>query len=51
MTTFRSEFLKLDLDLDALAQQVSRALGWACRLTPLPVKCTYPVFRGDGDGA
>lgn len=51
MTTFRSEFLKLDIDLDALAQQVSRALGWACRLTPLPVKCTYPVFRGDGDGA
>lgn len=29
---------------------MSAALGQAYRLTPLAVKCTYPVFRGEADG-
>lgn len=35
-------------DLEAV---ISAALGLTYRLTPLPVKCTYPVFRGDAEGA
>lgn len=30
-----------------LGDVVTRALGRECRLTPLSVKCTYPVFRGE----
>ena len=42
----------IDLAVDAgeLAEVVSAALGRRCRLTPLGVKCTYPVFRGEADG-
>jgi len=32
---------------DELGSVVSRALGREFSLTPLPVKCTYPVFRGE----
>ena len=40
-----------DVDLGELSARVSAAVGRACRLTPLQVKCTYPVFRGEADGA
>lgn len=50
MTAYRSEFLHEDIDLDALASLVSRSLGKTCRLMPLHVKCTYPVFYGEIDG-
>ena len=35
------------VDAGELAEVVSAALGRRCRLTPLGVKCTYPVFRGE----
>ena len=41
----------LAVDVGELAQAVSAALGRRWRLTPLGVKCTYPVFRGEADGA
>ena len=49
--TVHSDFLRLDIDPDELAAAVARALGRRYRLAPLSVKCTYPVFRGEADGA
>lgn len=46
-----SSFLGQDIDLDELSRVVADALGVAYRLTPVAVKCTYPVFRGDAPGA
>lgn len=46
-TVIHSEFLNQDIDLDELARLVASVRGGRCRLTPLAVKCTYPVFRGD----
>lgn len=43
--------IDLSVDLDALSAIVSSALGRKYRLTPLNVKCTYPVFRGEAEGA
>ena len=41
----------IDFSADAgeLAEVVSAALGRRCRLMPLGVKCTYPVFRGEAE--
>lgn len=39
------------VDVGVLADSVAAALGRRYRLTPLGVKCTYPVFRGEADGA
>jgi Ser/Thr protein kinase RdoA (MazF antagonist) len=50
MRVYRSSFLKTDVDLEELSRLVADALGVAYRLTPLGVKCTYPVFRGDAEG-
>ena len=47
---FRAEFLKLEIDLDELSGAIESVLGRRYRLTPLDVKCTYPVFRGESDG-
>lgn len=38
------------IDLGDLSATVSDALGRRYRFTPLGVKCTYPVFRGEADG-
>ena len=38
------------IDPDELSTTVADALGRRYRLTPLGVKCTYPVFRGEADG-
>jgi len=47
-----SEFLGLDIDVGELSRLVAGAVGRACRLTSLRVRCTYPVFRGEAaDGA
>ncbi len=46
-TVIHSEFLNQDIDLGELARVVVSVRGGRCRLTPLAVKCTYPVFRGD----
>ena len=43
--------LNLVTDLDELAAAIASLLGRAYRLTPLKVKCTYPVFKGEADGA
>ena len=43
--------IDLVADADELAESVSAALGRRYRLTPLKVKCTYPVFKGESDGA
>ena len=37
------------VDAGELAESVSATLGRRYRLTPLKVKCTYPVFRGEAD--
>lgn len=47
----RSDFLGLDIDLDELSATVAATVGIRYRLTPLAVKCTYPVFRGEAEGA
>jgi len=39
--------LDFGIDADRLSGFVSDALGRPCRLTPLNVRCTYPVFRGE----
>ena len=49
--TVHSAFLNLDVDLDELSRVLAGAVGEGCRLTPLGVRCTYPVFRGDLAGA
>lgn len=36
---------------DELSARIAAALGRRYRLTPLGVKCTYPVFKGEVDGA
>lgn len=52
LSVVHSDELNLDVDVGELACVVASALGCGCRLTPLAVKCTYPVFRGDcADGA
>ena len=38
------------IDLGELSAMIAAALGRRYRLTPLGVKCTYPVFRGEADG-
>lgn len=38
------------IDPDELSAAIAAAVGCAYRLTPLGVKCTYPVFRGEADG-
>ena len=43
--------LDLVSDLDSLATAIAAAVGRTYRLTPLQVKCTYPVFKGEADGA
>ena len=43
--------LDLVTDLNELTAAIAAAVGRAYRLTPLQVKCTYPVFRGEAEGA
>lgn len=43
-------FLKLEMSPDELSAAIAPAVGRAYRLTPLQVKCTYPVFKGEADG-
>ena len=38
------------VDTGALSAAVATVLGRCYALTPLGVKCTYPVFRGESDG-
>ena len=38
------------IDPDELSSRVAEVLGRRYALTPLGVKCTYPVFRGEADG-
>ena len=38
------------LQAENLSAAIAAAVGRAYRLTPLGVKCTYPVFRGEADG-
>ena len=37
-------------DLNELTAEIAAAVGRTYRLTPLQVKCTYPVFKGEADG-
>ena len=43
--------LDLVKDLNGLTAAIAVAVGHTYRLTPLQVKCTYPVFRGEADDA
>ena len=43
--------LDLVKDLNGLTAAIAVAVGRTYRLTPLQVKCTYPVFRGEADDA
>ena len=43
--------LEIPVDIEELAATVARALGCRYELVPLAVKCTYPVFRGEAEGA
>lgn len=43
--------LDLVTDLNGLTTAIAAAVGRTYRLTPLQVKCTYPVFKGEADGA
>ena len=43
--------LDLVTDLNELSAAIGAAVGRTYRLTPLGVKCTYPVFKGEADGA
>ena len=45
------DFHALKVDLDELSAAIVAALSIRYRLVPLGVKCTYPVFRGEADGA
>ena len=38
-------------DLDSLTAAIAAVVGRTYRLTPLKVKCTYPVFKGEAVGA
>ena len=42
--------LDLVTNLDELTAAIVAAIGHTYRLTPLGVKCTYPVFKGEADG-
>lgn len=50
MRVCHSSFLNVDIDLEELSHLIAGVLGVAYRLTPLDVKCTYPVFRGEAVG-
>ena len=50
MRVCHSSFLNLDIDLEELSRLVAESVGTAYRLTPVGVKCTYPVFRGEAEG-
>ena len=41
---------RMRVDSAELGKEVSHVLGRCYALTPLGVKCTYPVFRGEADG-
>ena len=43
--------LDLVTDLNELTAAITAAVGRTYRLTPLGVKCTYPVFKGEAEGA
>ena len=43
--------LDLAVDLSELTAAIAAATGRAYRLNPLQAKCTYPVFKGEADGA
>ena len=43
--------LDLGVDLNELTEAIAAVTGRAYRLRPLAVKCTYPVYRGEADGA
>ena len=43
--------LDLVADLDSLTAAIAAVVGRTYRLTPLKVKCTYPVFKGKADDA
>lgn len=43
--------LDLAIDPNKLSAAIAAAGERAYRLTPLKVKCTYPVFKGEADGA
>jgi len=43
--------LDFGIDEERLSALVSAALGRACRLSPLKVPSTHPIFRGETDGA
>ena len=45
------ETVREAINPDELSARIAAALGRRYRLTPLGVKCTYPVFRGELDGA
>ena len=40
--------IDIGIDLEELSGVVSRTVGREVRLEPLKVRCTYPVFKGDG---
>lgn len=42
--------IDLSVNIGELAARVATVLDRPCRLTPLRVKCTYPVFKGEADG-
>lgn len=42
--------LDLVTDVNELTAAMSAVVGRAYRLTPLQVKCTFPVFKGEADG-
>lgn len=42
--------LDIAIDRAAVERAVAGALGAECELTPLPVKSTWPVFRGEAAG-
>jgi len=44
-----SNYLGIDIRIGELEKLVSDRLGRSYRLTPLSVKCTYPVFRGEAE--
>lgn len=43
--------LDLVTDMNELTAAIAEAVGRTYRLTPLQVKCTYPVFKGETEGA
>ena len=43
--------LDLGIDSNELSGVIAATVGRSYRLTPLKVKCTYPVFKGEAEGA